>query len=142
MRLGGAYVTTLGGRNKDCAAWVSSLTNEEPLVVVKASVDIVGKVVRKDCSNSCNGVIGEGEAALRRGGHRGVYEGSSGAENGDVGCDWGLGGRRRSEIFSSGGGDEDIVGVDGNVLVERGEKKGVEDFLGDLGRSGRHRWWA
>ena len=130
------------GGNEDRATRVSSSANEEPLVIVETSIDVVGKVVREDSGDSRDRVVRKGEAALRRGGHRGVYEGSSGAENGDVGCDWGLGGRRRSEIFSSGGGDEDIVGVDGNVLVERGEKKGVEDFLGDLGRSGRHRWWA
>ena len=43
--LGRAYVTAMCGGNKDRATRVSSLTNEEPLVVVKAGVDIMREVV-------------------------------------------------------------------------------------------------
>ena len=52
------------GGNKDRAARVSSLTNEEPLVVVKACVDVVREIIRKDCGDSRDGVIREGETSL------------------------------------------------------------------------------
>ena len=41
----GAFVTVMCGGDKDRATRVSSLTNEEPLVVMKACVDIVREVV-------------------------------------------------------------------------------------------------
>ena len=44
MWLHGVYVAVTGGRDEDCATGVSSLANEEPLVVVKACVDIVREV--------------------------------------------------------------------------------------------------
>ena len=90
-------------------------------MVVEASVDIMWEVVRKDCGDSRGGVIREGEAPLRRGGCRSVCEGALGAEDRDVSCDWGVGGHRGSEVFTAGRGDEDVVGVDGDVLVEWGE---------------------
>ena len=40
-----AYITAMCGGDKDRAARVPSLTNEEPLVVVKACVDIVWEVI-------------------------------------------------------------------------------------------------
>jgi hypothetical protein len=40
-----AYITAMRGWNKDRATRVSSVANEEPLVVVEASVDIMGKVI-------------------------------------------------------------------------------------------------
>ena len=126
------------GGDKDRATGVSSLTNEEPLVVVKACVDIMWEVIGEDCGDSRYGVVREGEASLCCGGCGSVRQRAFGAEDGHIGRDWGIGGHRGSEVFTSGGSDEDIVGVDGNVLVERGEEEGIEDFLGDSGRSGRH----
>ena len=52
--------------DKDRATGVLSLTNEEPLVVVKAGIDIVWEVVGEDCSDSCYSVVRERETALRR----------------------------------------------------------------------------
>ena len=127
------------GGDKDRATWVSSLTNEEPLVVVKSCVDIVWEVVGEDCGDSRYSVVREGETSLCRGRCGNVRQGSSGVEDGYIGRGWGIGGRRGSEVFASGGSDEDVVGVDGNVLVERGKEEGVEDFLSDLGGSRRHR---
>ena len=128
----------MGRWDKDRAMRVSSSTNEEPLVVVKSCVDIVWEVVGEDRGDSRYSVVREGETSLRRGGCGGVCEGTSGTEDRDVSRCWSRGGPRGSEIFASGGGDEDIVGVNGDIFVERGEEESVEDFLGDSGRCGRH----
>ena len=109
------------GGDKDCATRVSSLTNEEPLVVVKACVDIVREVIREDCSDSRGSVVRKGETSLRRGGYRSAFEGTSGAEDEDIGRDRGIGGHRESEVFASGRGHEDVVRVNGDVLVKWGE---------------------
>ena len=124
--------------DKDCAAGVSSLANEEPLVVVKACVDIVRKVVGEDRGDGRDGMVGKREATLRSSGYGSVRQLSSGTKNGYIGCSWGVGSHRRSEVFASRRSDEDIVGVYSDVFVERGEEEGVENFLGDLGGSGRH----
>ena len=126
------------GRDEDRASWVSSLTNEEPLVVVKACVDIVWEVVREDGSNSRDGVVRKGKASLCCGGRGSVFEGTFGAENGDIGRSWSCGGHRGLKVFAPRGSDKDVVGVDGDVLVERGEEESVEYFLGFAGRRGRH----
>ena len=118
------------------------MTNEEPLVVVKACVDIMWEVIREDSGNGRRGVVWKGKTALCCGGRGSVLERAFGAENRDVSCGWSCGGHRRSEVFATGRGDEDVVGVNGDILVEWGEEEGVEDFLSDLGRSGRHRWWG
>ena len=117
---------------------VSSLTNEEPLVVVKACVNIVWEVIGEDCGDSRCCVVRKGETSLRRGGRRGVCEGTSGTEDRDIDCDRGVSGHRGSKVLASRGSDEDVVGVDGDIFVERGEKEGVEDFLGYAGRCRRH----
>ena len=128
----------MGGQDKNCVTRVSSLANEEPLVVVKARIDIVREVVREDCSDSRDSVVREGKASLCRGGYRDVLERTFGAENGDVSHDWGRGGHRGSEVFASGGGDKDIVRVNGDIFVKWGEKESVEYFLGYAGRRGGH----
>jgi hypothetical protein len=126
------------GGDEDHATGVLSLTNEEPLVVMKAGVDIVWEVVREDCSNSRGSVVRKGEVPLRRGRYGSVHERALGAENGDIGRDWGSGVHRGSEVFASRGGNENIIGIDGNVFVKRGEEESVKDFLGYLRGSGRH----
>ena len=138
MRLRRAHITAVCGRDKDRATWVSSLANEEPLVVVKAGIDIVREVVGKDCGDSHDGVIREGETALCCGGCRSVCEGTFGGEDRDVGRGRGSGGHRGSEVFMARRGDKDIVGVNGNIFMKQGKEESVEDFLSDLGRSGRH----
>ena len=140
MRFSRAYVTTMCGGNKDRATRVSSLTNEEPLVVVKSCVNVVREVVGKDCGDSRYSMVREGETSLHRGRCGGVRQGTPGAKDGYIGRGRGIGSRRGSEVFASRRSDEDVVGVDGDVLVERGEEEGVEDFLSYSGRSGRHRW--
>ena len=139
MRFNRAYIATMGRWDKDRATRVSSLTNEEPLVVVKACVDIMREVIREDCGDSRGGMVWEGETSLCRGGRRSVCEGAFGAEDRNIGCDRGVSGRRGSKVFAARRGDEDVVGVDGDVLVKWSEQESVEDFLCDLGRSGRHR---
>ena len=111
----------MGGRDKDGAARVSSLANEEPLVVVETGVDIVREVVGKDCGDSRGGVVGEGKTPLRRSGCRSVCKGAFGAEDRDVGRAWGSGGHRGAEVFATRGSDKHVVGIDGNVFVEWGE---------------------
>ena len=126
------------GRNEDHATGVSPLANEEPLVVVEMCVDIVREVIREDRSDSCGGVVGKGETPLRRGRCGSIRKRSLGAEDGYISRGWGICGRWGPKVFMSWGGDKDIVGVNGDVLVERSKEESVEDFLGDLGRSGRH----
>ena len=138
MRFRGAYIAAMRGRDKDRTTGMSSLTNEEPLVVVKARVDVVREVIREDRSDGCSGMVRERETSLRGGGCGSVRQRTSGAEDGYRGCGWGVCGRG-SKVFTAWGGDKDVVGVNSNVLVKWGEEESVEDFLGDLGRSGRHR---
>jgi hypothetical protein len=141
MRFRRAYIATVRRGDKDRATRVSSLTNEEPLVVVKSCVDVVWEIIGEDCGDSRYSVVRERETSLCRGRRGRVRQGTSGAEDGYIGCCWGIGGHRGSEIFASGGGDEDIVGVNGDIFVERGEEESVEDFLGYLRGSGRHGEW-
>ena len=117
------------------------MANEEPLVVVKAGIDIVGEIVREDRGYGRDGMVREGETALRGGGRGSVRQRSSGTEDGDIGCGRGVCGHRGSKVFAAWGGDKNVVGVDGNILVERSEEESVEDFLGYLRGSGRHGDW-
>ena len=98
----------------------------------------MGEVIRKDGGDGRGSMVGKGKTSLCRGGSRSVREGAFSAEDGDINCCWGVGVHRGSKILAARGGDKNVVGVDGDVLVERGEEEGVENFLGDLGRSGRH----
>ena len=84
-------------------------------------------------------MVRKGEAPLCHSGRGSVRERAFSAKNGDVGCNWGSRGHRGSEVLTSRGGDENIIGVDGDILVERGKEESVEDFLSYLGGSGRHR---
>ena len=126
------------GGDEDRAAGVPPLANEEPPMVVKTRIDIVWEVVREDCGDSRGGVVWKRETPLRRGGCGSIRKRVFSTENRDVGCDWGGGGHRGSEVFALGGDDEDVVGVDGDILVKWGEEEGIEDFLSYLGGSGRH----
>ena len=117
---------------------VSPLTNEEPLVVMKTRVDVMREIIGKYGGDSRDGVVREREASLCCGGRGSVCEGASGAEDRDGSRDRGGGSYRGSEVFTSGRSHKDVVGVNGDVFVERGEKESVEDFLSDLGGSGRH----
>ena len=123
------------GWDKDHTMGVSSLANEKPLVVVKACINVVWEIIREDCGS---GVIRKGEAPLHHSGCGSVFERSLGAKNGDVGQGWGGRSHWRSKVLTSRGGDKDIIRIDGDVLVERGEEKGVEDFLSYSGGGGRH----
>ena len=142
MRFSGAHIAAMGGRDKDRATRMSSLANEEPLMVMKAGVDIVREVVRKDCSDSHGSVVRKGEASLRRGGSGSIREGAFSTENGDISCNRGSGGHWGSEVLASRRGDKDVVGVDGDVLVKWSKEESVEDFLGYSRRGGRHGEWG
>ena len=126
------------GGNEDRATRVSSLTDEKPLVVVETHIVVMWEVVRENCSDGCGSVVWKGKAPLCCGGCGSFFKRAFRAKDGDIGCNWGSGGHRRSEVFASRGSDEDVVGINGNVLVKRGEKEGIKDFLGDLGGSERH----
>ena len=78
-------------------------------------------------------MVRKGKTPLRHGGCGSVHERMFSAENGDIGRDQGSGVHRGSEVFTTRRGNEDIVGVNGNIFVERGEEEGVKDFLSDLG---------
>ena len=118
---------------------VLSLANEEPLVGMQSGVDVMQKVIRKNSRNGSDCVIGEGEAALCCGRQWGVGKGLFCAQDGDIGCDGGIGVHRWSEVFLVGGGDKNIVGVYSDIFVEQGEEKGVEEFLRNMRQGGRHR---
>ena len=126
------------GGDEDHVAGVSSLTNEEPLVVMKACVDIVWEVVREDGGNGRGGMVWKGKASLCRGGRGGILKGAFGAENRDVSRGWSRGSHQGSEVFSTRRGDKDVIGVDGNVLVKQGEEEGVEDLLSNARGCRRH----
>ena len=127
------------GGDEDRATGVLALANEEPLMIVEARVDVMQEVIREDRGDSCGGVVWKGETPLRRGGCGSVHKRAFSAKNRDVSRNRGSGGHWGSEVFTSGGGNEDVVGVDGNIFVERGEEESVENLLGDSGRCGRHR---
>ena len=114
------------------------MADEEPLMVVKAGVDIVREVIRKDCGDSRDSMVREGKTPLRRGGSRSIRKRTFCAEDGDVGRGWSGGSHRGSKVLSARGSDEDVVGVDGDIFVERGEEEGVENFLSYTGRCRRH----
>ena len=130
------------GGDENRAAWVSSLTDEEPLVIVEARIDIVWEVVQENCGDGRCSVIWKRETSLRCGGRGGVLEWAFGAENRDVSRGWGGSIHQGSEVFVPRGSDEDVVRVNGDVFVERGEEKGVENFLSDLRRGGGHCRWG
>ena len=81
MQFHRAYIATVCGGDKDRATGVSSLADEEPLVVVKACIDVMGEVVREDGGDSRDSVVGKGKASLRRGGYRGTVKGASDAKD-------------------------------------------------------------
>ena len=137
-RFCGTHVVTVHGGDEDRATRVLSLADKEPVMVVKACVDIMWEVVQEDCGYGRDSVVGKGEAALRGGGSGSIHERAFGTEYGDIGCDWGSGGHRGLEVLTSRGGDEHVVRIDGDVFVKWGKEKSVEDFLGYAGRCGRH----
>ena len=135
---GRMHVLAVRGGDEDHAAGVSSLTNEEPLVVVKACVNIMWEVIQEDCGYSHDSVVRKGEAPLRRGGSGSVRERACCAEDGNISHCWGRGSHRGSKVFTSRGSDENVIGIDGDILMKRSKEEGIEDFLSYLGRSGRH----
>ena len=138
MRFGGVYSVSMRRGDKDHAAGVSSLTNEEPLRVVQSGVDIMREVVRKDCRNGSNCVIGEGKTFLHCGGYWFGGKGSPCAKNGDVGRDRGASSHWGSEILLLRRGDEDIVGVNGDIFMKGGEEESIKQLACNLGQSRRH----
>ena len=126
------------GGDEDRAMGVLSLADEEPVVIVEACVDVVREVIREDRGNGRDGVVREGETPLRRGGCGSVRKRTFGIENGYISRGWGIHSRWGSKVFTLRGGDKDVVGVNGDVLVEWSKEESVEDFLSNLGGSGRH----
>ena len=114
------------------------MANEEPLVIVETRVDVVWEVIRKNCGDGHDGVVGEGETPLRRSGCGSVRKRVFGTEDRYVGHGRGICGHWGSKVFTSWGGDENIVRVNGNILVEWSKEESVEDFLSDPRRHGRH----
>ena len=100
---------------------MSSLANEEPLVIMKACVNVVWEVIGEDCCYGSSSMVGDGKAPLCHGGDQHVSEQSFGSEDGDVGCDRGVSSHQGSEVFSSRGGDKDIVRVNSDIFMEWGE---------------------
>ena len=138
MWFGRMHVSAMHGRDEDRAARMSPLTNEEPLIGVEPGIDIVWEVIGKDCCDGSNCMIGERETSLCHSRHWFSGEGLSGTKNGDISRDRGIGRHRGSEVLSSRSGDIDVIRVDGDVIVERGEKEGVKHVLSYTGGSGRH----
>jgi hypothetical protein len=126
------------GGDKDHATGVSSLTNEEPLVVVKVSVDIMWEVIGKNCCNGSDGMIGKREISLCRSRHWFDRKGAPCAQDRDIGCRGSINCHWGSEVFSSRGGNINVVGVDGDVVMEWGKKESIKYFLSYAGGCRRH----
>ena len=138
MRFYRVYVAAMHGGNEDRATRVLSLTNEEPLVVVEAGVDMVWEVIGKDHGNCSDCVVREREASLCRGRYQFGREGPSCTENGDGSCNGIIGGHRGLKVLSLRSSNVHIVRVNGDIVVERGEKKGIKQLLSDMRGSRRH----
>ena len=126
------------GGDEDRATRVSSLANEEPLVVVKACIYIMREVVRKDCGDGRGGMIRKGKTPLCCGGCGSVLERALSVENGDISRGWSSGVHQGPEVFTTRRGDKDVIRINSDVLVEWGKKEGIKDFLSYLGGGRRH----
>jgi hypothetical protein len=60
------------GWDKDGASWVGTLTDKEPLEVMKAHVDSIWEIVRQYILNGLNSVRGKDECTLSGNGHGGT----------------------------------------------------------------------
>ena len=129
MRFSGTCGAVMHRRDEDHSAGVPSFTNKEPLGVVQSGVDIVRKVVREDCCYGSDGMVGERETSLRRGGNWGIGKRLSCTQDRDVSRSGGVSRHWGSEVFSLRGSDVDVVRVYGDIVVEWGEEEGVEEFL-------------
>jgi hypothetical protein len=138
MWFGRMHVLAVRGGNEDRAAGVSPLTNEEPLIGMESGIDIVWEVIGKDCCDSSDCMIGERETSLCCSRRWFSGEGSSSTKNGDVSRDRGVGNHRGLEVLPSRSGNIDVVRVDSDIIMERGEKKGVKHFLSYTGGCRRH----
>ena len=96
------------------------------MVGMELGIDIVWEVIEKDCCDGSNCMIGKGKTPLRCSRYWFSGKGSSGTKNRDVGRDEGVGSHWGSKVLPSRSGDIDIVGIDGDIVVEQGEKEGVE----------------
>ena len=114
------------------------MTNEEPLVVVEAGVDIVWEVIGKDCCNGGDSVVGKRETPLHCSRHGFGRKGTSCAQDRDIGHRGSVDRHQRPEVFSLRSGDINVVGIDGDVVVEWGEKESIEYFLSYAGGCGRN----
>ena len=101
MRFCRTHVTAMRRGDEDRAMRVSSLANEEPLVVVKAGIDIVGKVVRQNGSDGGDRMIRDRKTALRHGRKQHGSEGLSCAQDRDVSHGRGVSGHWGSEVFAT-----------------------------------------
>ena len=124
--------------DEDRASGVLALANKEPLVGVEPGIDIMWEVIGKDGCDGSDSMVRERETPLCHSRHWFGREGSSCTQNGDVGHSGGVGDHRGSEILSSRSGDIDVIRINGDVVVERGEKEGIKQFLSHARGSGRH----
>ena len=131
VQFGRLYSASMRGGDKDSAMRMSSLTNEEPLMVVKSGIDIMWEVIREDSHNGGNGMVREREASLCRGRDWRIGKRLSSGEDGDVSRDGRIGRHQGSKVFLSRGGHKDIIRINGDILVEWGKKESVEKFLCD-----------
>ena len=77
MWFGRAYIASVRGGDKDCVMGVSSLANEEPLVVVKSGVNVMGEIIRQNGCDGGNCMIRDWKTSLCCGGDWCICEGSS-----------------------------------------------------------------
>ena len=138
MWLGRLHIASMWRGDKDGTMRVSSLSYKEPLIGVESGIDIMQEVVGKDCRDGGDSVIQKRENSLRRSGDWFGRKGTSGTEDGDICRRGSIDSHRGSEIVSSRGGDIDVVGVNSDIVMEWGEKEGVEHFLGYAGGWRRH----
>ena len=119
-------------------ARVSSLSYKEPLIGMEPGVDVMWEVIRKDCRDGGDSMIRERGTPLRRSGYWFGRKGTSCAQDRDISCHGSVDSPRGPEVFSSRGGDIDVIGVNGDIIMERGKKEGVKYFLSYAGGCRRH----
>ena len=108
-------------------------------MIVETRIDVVREVIREDRGDCRDGVIRKGETPLCRSGCGSVHKRTFSTEDGYISRGWGICGHWGSKVFTLQGGDKDVIRVNGDVLMEQSKEESVEDFLSDLGGSGRHR---
>ena len=95
-------------------------------MVVKSGVNVVREVVGKDSGDGSYSMIGKREASLCRSRDWRSGERLTSSKNRHISRSGGVGGHWGSVVFSMRRGHIDIVGVNGDIVMEWSKKEGIE----------------